>query len=192
MKNVANYYYSQGLQTLTRSSSIFDQTGAVDTENPIFLVSSFSKKKDWRSLPTKLGAVSASLLAPSVISDRKTRASLDKSFRNLPCSKRNTPTLRYIFSAPRQTNLETTSSCSKIPSALQKLPFDYNDVFFLEKELIYHSLVNNCFSKAFFLIDQNRQLTDYFADYLVRFQILRQHQILYLFSTVLFNWKKQT
>ena len=69
---------------------------------------------------------------------------------------------------------------------------NYNDVSIVEKELIYHSLVNNCFSKAFLLIDQNRQLTDYFADYLVRFQILRQHEILYLFSTVLFSYKKQT
>nr|YP_009104779.1 cell division protein [Symbiochloris handae]AIT93319.1 cell division protein [Symbiochloris handae] len=70
----------------------------------------------------------------------------------------------------------------------QNFTLGYNDV---EKELIYHSLVNNSFSKAFLLIDQNRQLTDYFADYLVRFQSIRQHQILYLFSRVLLSCKKQ-
>ena len=214
MKNVANYYYSQGLQTLTRSSSIFDQTGAVDIDNPLFLVDSFSKKNRIRKLPAKLGAVSASL-RKTIISDsrfnsrselnmcnqiffapkvhiKESAPPLDKSFRSLPCSNRKAPTLRYISSIPRQKNFETTSFLACSPSAPQKLPFDYNDAFFLDKELIYHSLVNNCFSKAFFLIDQNRQLTDFFADYLIRFQILRQHQILYLFSTVLFNCKKQT
>ena len=69
---------------------------------------------------------------------------------------------------------------------------DYNNISIVEKELIYNALINNCFSKAFFLIDQNRQLVDYFADYLIRFQIIRQDQILSLFSTVLLSCKKQT
>ena len=185
MKNVANYYYSQGLQTLTRSSLIFDQTGAVDTENPIFLVSSFSKKNRIKKVRFSADCTYG---APrhKIISDKKTPLDRLDNIENLARASCTT------FSVPRQKKLETTCSLGCIPSALQKLPFDYNDVSFLEKELIYHSLVNNCFSKSLFLIDQNRQLTDYFADYLVRFQILRQHQILYLFSTVLFNCKKQT
>ena len=60
----------------------------------------------------------------------------------------------------------------------------------VEKELISRALINNCFTKAFLLINQNRQLLDYFVDYLIRFQILRQHQILYLFSAILLNCKK--
>ena len=174
LKNVANYYYSQGLQTLTRASSIFDRMGAVDTENPIFLVSSFSKKKEknQRQNIIKQMSFSQELKRCTSTSLHKKTSEASEATSSLGC---NTCT----FSASEE-------------DAGQKLPFDYNDVFFLEKELIYHSLVNNCFSKAFFLIDQNRQLTDYFADYLVRFQILRQHQILYLFSTVLFSCKKQT
>ena len=73
----------------------------------------------------------------------------------------------------------------------QIFPVGYNDVSVVEKEFLYHALVNNCYAKAFFLVDENRQLIDYFADYLIRFQILRQHQILYLFSTVLLSCKKQ-
>ena len=88
---------------------------------------------------------------------------------------------------PTQLDLSLSFSLEK-----QNFSIGYNDASVIEKEWVYHSLVNNCFSKAFFLIDQNRQLTDYFADYLVRFQILRQHQILYLFSAVLLRCKKQT
>ena len=73
----------------------------------------------------------------------------------------------------------------------QIFPVGYNDVSVVEKEFLYHALVNNCYAKAFFLVDENRQLIDYFADYLIRFQILRQHQIFYLFSTVLLSCKKQ-
>ena len=73
----------------------------------------------------------------------------------------------------------------------QKFPVAYNDGSIIEKEFVYHTLINNCFTQAFFLVDKNRQLMDYFVDYLIRFQILRQHQILYLFSTMLLRCKKE-
>ena len=73
----------------------------------------------------------------------------------------------------------------------QRFPIGSSDLSVIEKEFIYPVLVSNCFAKAFILADQNRQLIDYFADYLIRFQILRQHQILYLFSAVLLSCKKQ-
>ena len=73
----------------------------------------------------------------------------------------------------------------------QRFPVGSTDLSIIEKDFIYPVLVNNCFAKAFLLANQNRQLIDYFADYLIRFQILRQHQILYLFSAVLLSCKKQ-
>ena len=103
------------------------------------------------------------------------RGLLHDKFINLTNNKENQLDTRLFFSLEKQL-----------------FPSNYNDVAIVEKELIYHSLISNCFSKAFFLINQNRQLTDYFADYLIRFQVLRQHQILYIFSTVLFSCKKQT
>ena len=69
-------------------------------------------------------------------------------------------------------------------------PLNYNDFSIVEKELLYDALVNSCFVKAFYLINQNRQLLDFLVDYLLRFQILRQHQILYLFSTLLVGCTK--
>ena len=69
----------------------------------------------------------------------------------------------------------------------QTFSIDCNDLSIIEKEFFYHALVTNCFTKAFVLADQNRQLLDYFADYLLRFQIIRQDKILYLFSTLLLN-----
>ena len=72
----------------------------------------------------------------------------------------------------------------------QIFPLNYNSFSIVEKELLYNALVNSSFAKAFYLINQNRQLLDFFVDYLLRFQILRQHQILYLFSTLLLGCNK--
>ena len=72
----------------------------------------------------------------------------------------------------------------------QIFPFNYNGFSVVEKELLYNALVNSSFAKAFYLINQNRQLLDFLVDYLLRFQILRQHQILYLFSTLLLGCNK--
>ena len=72
----------------------------------------------------------------------------------------------------------------------QIFPLNYNGFSIVEKELLYNALVNSSFAKAFYLINQNRQLLDFLVDYLLRFQILRQHQILYLFSTLLLGCNK--
>ena len=74
----------------------------------------------------------------------------------------------------------------------QVFPAGFSNISVMEKEFVSHALIINSFAKAFFLVDQNRQLIDYFADYLIRFQILRQHQILHLFSAILLRCKKET
>ena len=76
-------------------------------------------------------------------------------------------------------------------SQRQTFSIDCNDLSTIEKEFFYHGLVTNSFTKALLLADTNRQLLDYFADYLLRFQIIRQDRILYLFSTLLLDRNKE-
>ena len=64
-----------------------------------------------------------------------------------------------------------------------KLNFDvtWNDLYKLDRDYIYHALILTCFNKAFYLLDENRELLDYLADYLMRFETLRQHKIKQIF-----------
>ena len=64
-----------------------------------------------------------------------------------------------------------------------KLNFDvtWNDLYKLDRDYIYHALILTCFNKAFSLLDENRELLDYLADYLMRFETLRQHKIKQIF-----------
>ena len=64
------------------------------------------------------------------------------------------------------------------------LDFDltWNDLYKNDRDYIYHALVLASFNKAFSVLDENREIFDYLADYLLRFEILRQHEILQIFS----------
>ena len=53
----------------------------------------------------------------------------------------------------------------------------WNDLYKIDRDYIYHALILTCFNKAFSLLDDNRELLDYLADYLMRFETLRQHKI---------------
>jgi len=61
-----------------------------------------------------------------------------------------------------------------------------NDLYAIDRDYIYHGLLLSCFNTAFNILDKNRELLDYFAAYLMRNDILRQHEIneiLYKFQT---------
>ena len=63
--------------------------------------------------------------------------------------------------------------------------FDFALYFFqfcFNKNVIYHALVFTFFNKAVLLLDKNRELLDYLADYLIRFEIVQQHKTLQIFS----------
>ena len=66
----------------------------------------------------------------------------------------------------------------------KKLDFDltWNDLYKLDRDYIYHALILTCFNKAFSLLDENRELLDYLADYLMRFETVRQHKIKEIFQ----------
>nr|YP_009725430.1 cell division protein [Trebouxia lynnae]QHO63936.1 cell division protein [Trebouxia lynnae] len=61
------------------------------------------------------------------------------------------------------------------------LDLTWNDLYKLDRDYIYHALILTCFNKAFSLLDENRELLDYLADYLMRFETLRQHKIKQIF-----------
>nr|YP_009104968.1 cell division protein [Watanabea reniformis]AIT93563.1 cell division protein [Watanabea reniformis] len=58
----------------------------------------------------------------------------------------------------------------------------WNGVYWLERDYSYHCLVTACFYTAFLLLDENRELLDFLADHLMRFQKLRKHEILRICS----------
>ena len=62
---------------------------------------------------------------------------------------------------------------------------DWNAFYWLDRDYAYYSLVIACFNRAFSLLDENRELLDSLAYYLLRLHTLRQHEILEIF----FNFK---
>nr|YP_010732233.1 cell division protein [Watanabea sichuanensis]WDY13147.1 cell division protein [Watanabea sichuanensis] len=58
----------------------------------------------------------------------------------------------------------------------------WNDLYWLERDYSYHNLVTTSFYTAFLLLDENRELLDFLADHLIRFQKLRKHEILRICS----------
>nr|YP_010731880.1 cell division protein [Phyllosiphon coccidium]WDY12711.1 cell division protein [Phyllosiphon coccidium] len=52
-----------------------------------------------------------------------------------------------------------------------------NDLYLFERDSTHQKAVMNCFYTAFSLLNENRELLDSFADHLIRFKILRSHEI---------------
>ena len=69
---------------------------------------------------------------------------------------------------------------------------DFNDLYAIDRDYIYHSLLLTCFNTAFSILDKNRELVDYFASYLMRNEILREHEITDIFSQFSGKEKKLT
>ena len=77
-------------------------------------------------------------------------------------SARSLRFLRLHLSSPKQS----------IPS-LKTL----NDLYLFERDSAHQKAVMNCFYMAFSLLNDNRELLDSFADHLIRYKILRSHEI---------------
>nr|YP_009105144.1 cell division protein [Edaphochlorella mirabilis]AIT93733.1 cell division protein [Edaphochlorella mirabilis] len=58
----------------------------------------------------------------------------------------------------------------------------WNNLYAADRDYIYHSLVLTSFNKAFTILDENRELLDYFAFYLLKNEIIRQHEITAIIS----------
>ena len=53
----------------------------------------------------------------------------------------------------------------------------WNDLYLINRDYIYHGLINSCFQKAFLLLDKRRELVDFLSDHLIRYDLLRQYEI---------------
>jgi hypothetical protein len=83
-----------------------------------------------------------------------------------------------LSSSQQNGKLHKKNSRDSLPSKMiSTCSLNWNDLYELNRDYIYHSLVLTCFNKAFCILDQNRELLDFFAAYLTRYEIIRQHEI---------------
>lgn len=59
----------------------------------------------------------------------------------------------------------------------KKSTISFNDLYQIERDYVFHGLILNAFNTAFDLVDQKREFLDYFSDYLLRFEIIRENEI---------------
>ncbi len=71
---------------------------------------------------------------------------------------------------------------AKVYQGLPGFDITWNDIYKLDRDYIYHALILTSFNQAFSLLDENRELLDYLADYLMRFETLRQQEIKEIFD----------
>ena len=81
-------------------------------------------------------------------------------------------------------NLKSLLSKKRYKQTKNTLSFDitWNDIYKLDRDYIYHALILTSFNQAFSLLDENRELLDYLADYLMRFETLGQQEIKEIFD----------
>ena len=53
----------------------------------------------------------------------------------------------------------------------------WNDILYWNCDYIYHSLILACFNKAICILDENREILDFFANYLLQKEIIRENEI---------------
>ena len=85
----------------------------------------------------------------------------------------------------------TNNNLMDLGASSTKLSIDWHDLYAIDRDYIYHSLLLTCFNIAFSILDKNRELVDYFACYLMRNEILRQHEITDIFSQFKFIGKEK-
>ena len=69
---------------------------------------------------------------------------------------------------------------------LVRTDITWNDLGKLDRDFLYQSLLLNSFNQAFQILDISRPLLDYFTDYLIRYEIMRQDTI----HKCLINYRK--
>lgn len=59
----------------------------------------------------------------------------------------------------------------------EKSNVSFNELYKIERDYIFHGLLLNSFNFAFDFVEEHREFLDYFSDYLLRFEILRENEI---------------
>jgi ATP-dependent Zn protease len=62
----------------------------------------------------------------------------------------------------------------------EKSNIGFNELYQIERDYVFHGLILNAFNTAFDLIEEKREFLDYFSDYLLRFNILRENEIQFI------------
>lgn len=68
----------------------------------------------------------------------------------------------------------------------------FNDLYKIDRDYIFQGLIFNSFNKAFSSLETKREFLDYFADYLLRYEILRHDQISFLLTNLNLKEKSET
>lgn len=89
----------------------------------------------------------------------------------LPDPEENILNLEWI---PPDEYYHSNESLKKIS---KKSTLSFNELYKIERDYVFHGLILNSFNKALYCADTNRELLDYFSDYLIRFEILRETEI---------------
>jgi hypothetical protein len=69
------------------------------------------------------------------------------------------------------------AALQNIAAGEREASFSWNQFDLLSRDYLLHGLLTTCFDQAFAVIEERRELLDYFADHLIRFHLLRRHTI---------------
>lgn len=89
----------------------------------------------------------------------------------LPNPEENILNLEWM---PPDEFYHTNSSLKKLSN---KSIISFNDLYQIERDYVFHGLILNAFNNAFYLTEEKREFLDYFSDYLLRFEIIREDEI---------------
>ena len=78
---------------------------------------------------------------------------------------------------PPDENYHATPAYQTISTNETKTSLSWNDFHLLNRDYLLHGLLTTCFNEAFAVIEERRELVDYFADLLIRFHLLRRDTI---------------
>jgi hypothetical protein len=113
-------------------------------------------------------------------------AATANQLRNVAKKARKKVTKSTLSQAPISTNRGIRHR-SKAPKGRQGSPsggsmgsltaITWNDLYLINRDYIYHGLINSCFQKGFVLLDKRRELVDFLSDHLIRYDLLRQYEV---------------
>ena len=78
---------------------------------------------------------------------------------------------------PPDENYHLPSAFQNIAISERKAFLIWNEFDRLHREYMLHGFITTCLNEAFFILEERRELFDYFADHLIRFHLLRRHTI---------------
>ena len=110
-----------------------------------------------------------------------------------PSSKQSIDQSSYQSSTlygPKTQVLEQSTVKERSPRKVKPMGSNYlnwNELHRLDRDYVSHGLIFNCFNKAFSGLENNREALDYFADYLLRFEVLRQEDLFHILGLFGYN-----